>query len=252
MGERRDSGRRWIGAAARAAFVAALRDGCGRNEAAEAAGFTLRAFYRVRDRDPVFALAWAWAVELSARRAVAGGDAETEIAPNNGRALQRRSVRRVRFDDRRKRIFLDHFAGTADAGEAAGVAGVGASTVFQHRRADPEFAAGWDEALAVAYAALEAEAVRQRLAAQRDLSKGLCPTGEISKEFERVMQLLARYDRRDGRIAARQVGRGGERRMSFDEAIVLLDKRLRALGARHGVTAEPTCLPSLDYQEEEV
>lgn len=27
------------------------------------------------------------------------------------------------------------------------------------------------------------------------------------------------------------------KRMSFDEAIVLLDKKLKALGARHGVTA---------------
>ncbi|HEX8240355.1 MAG TPA: hypothetical protein VF574_11510 [Allosphingosinicella sp.] len=62
----------------------------------------------------------------------------------------------------------------------------------------------------MAYDRLEAESVRQRLEAQRRLSENLEPTGEIALEFERVMKLLARYDRRDGRLGAREIGPGQE------------------------------------------
>ena len=236
--------RRRLEMAAREAFLAALRDGVPRDEAARQAGFTAEAFYYARKRDGVFRLAWLWALELSAadeRAAFAGRglDEDETIAPNANRRLQRRRVRRRRFDDKRKRIFLDHFAGTADAHAAAAAAGVGYSTVVQHRLKDAEFAAGWDEALAVAYAALEAEALRQRLEAQRNLREGLCPKGEMAQEFERILQLLARYERRNGGIGLRGVGEGRERRWTFDEAIAELDRKLRAMGARHGIEAEP-------------
>lgn len=234
--------RRRVDAAAKRDFLAGLRAGLKRDEAAKQAGFTANAFYYARRSDPVFALAWAWAADLSAadahsaRAAAAPFDPdEAVIAPNACRRLQLRPIRRALFDDRRKRIYLDHFAGTADARAAAAAAGVAPCTVSAHRRADPEFAAAEDEALAVAYASLEAEAVRQRLEAQRNLREGLCPTGEISQEFDRVIRLLARYERKSGRIGLRAPGLGRERRMSFDEAIALLDRKLRALGARHGV-----------------
>ncbi len=251
MGAGSDSGQprqRRIDEAAKSRFLAALRSGMGRDEAAAQAGFTSTAFYNARERDPVFRQAWLWALELSAidERAAAPAPASPDevIAPNAGRRLQKRRVRRRRFDDRRKRIFLDRFAGTADAYEAAEAAGIGYSTVLQHRRNDPEFAAACQDALDLAYAQLEAEAVRQRLEAQRRLREGLCPTGEMAREFERVMQLLARYRRPDGRVGLREVGRGRERRWSFDEAIQALDKKLRALGARHGIAAEPIPLPA--------
>lgn len=241
---RGDSGRvrRSIDAAAKARFVEGLRAGASRDDAATAAGFTANGFYYARRSDPVFALAWRWATDLSAddaraaRAAIARpGPHEAAIVPNANRLLQCRPVRRARFDDRRKRIFLDHFAGTADARAAAAAAGVAPSTITQHRRKDAEFAAACGEALAVAYADLEAEAVRQRLEAQRDLREGISPKGEMPREFDRVMQLLARYDRKDGRIGLRSVGPGRERRWSFDEAIALLDRKLRALGIRYDV-----------------
>lgn len=239
--------KRRVDAAAKRDFLAGLRAGLSRDEAAAKAGFTANAFYYARKADPVFALAWAWAADLSAADAHAARSAATPgegtIAPNANRILQRRSVRRAAFDDRRKRIFLDHFAGTADAYQAAAAACVAYSTVLAHRRNDPEFAAAWDEALAVAYAALEAEAVRQRLEAQRNLREGLSPKGEIPREFDRVMRLLARYERKDGRIGLRGRGRGGEQRWSFDEAMALLDRKLRALGVRRGVLPPAAALP---------
>ena len=244
-----DKPRRRIDQAAKASFLAALRSGLKRDDAAARAGFTANAFYYARRLDRVFDLACRWAMDLSAadeRSARAAADpaaamaGDVAIAPNSNRALQARPIRRPRFDDVRKRIFLDHFAGTADAHAAAAAAGVAYVTVAQHRRKDSEFAAAWDEALAVAYAALEAEVVRQRLEAQRNLRDGLCPTGEVATEFERVMKLLARYDRGGGRIGLRQVGQGRERRASFNEAIEWLDHKLEALGVRRNLLPPPS------------
>lgn len=240
-------GGRRVDVAAKEAFLAAIRDGAPREEAAGRAGFTANAFFYHRKRDPVFRLAWTFAHELSAadeRSATASAKlhyeaGEVRIVPNANRLLQRRPVRRRHFDETRKRLFLDHFAGTADLEEAAAVAGVGKSTVVQHRLKDPDFGAACEAALAIAYALLEGEAVRQRLEAQRKLREGLCPTGEIAQEFERVMRLLARYERKNGRIGVREVAEGRERRWTFDEAIDWLDKKLQALGVRRGILPPP-------------
>ena len=64
------------------------------------------------------------------------------------------------------------------------------------------------------------------------------------------MQLLARYDRRDRRYGLRERQYGRLKRWSFDEAIVALDQYLRALGARHGIRAEPIMLPPPKEAEE--
>ncbi|HEX8621168.1 MAG TPA: hypothetical protein VF718_04290, partial [Allosphingosinicella sp.] len=89
----------------------------------------------------------------------------------------------------------------------------------------------------------EAESVRQRLEAQRRLKENLLPAGELAQEFERVMKLLNRYDRRDGRIAAREVGHGRRQRWTFEQAIDLLDRKLDALGM-------PRALPPPEAQPE--
>jgi hypothetical protein len=154
------------------------------------------------------------------------------IAPQGNRPLQRRRMSWARFNEARQQIFLDHFAATADAGAAAAKAGVSIHTVHNHRRRNPEFAAAFQEALDHAVALLEAEAVRQRLEAQRRLSENLNPSGEIAAEFERLMKLLARWDRRGGGSGVRPRAPSPNRAWTFDEAIVALDKRLRSLGLR--------------------
>jgi hypothetical protein len=247
MGGGIESGRtpkRRIDDEAKACFLKGLRAGLGRDAAAKAAGFSSTAFYYARDRDPVFALAYAWAVDLSAAdahaaRAVAALPGTGQITPTGGRRLQRRTIRRARFDDRRKRLFLDHFAGTADARAACVAAGICYSTYTQHRRKDPEFAAGCAEALAIAYADMEAESVRTRLEAQRNLRDGICPAGEAAKEFDRQMKLLERHERKGGGIGVRSVAHGGQQRASFQDFLAAADRKLRALGARHGIQADP-------------
>jgi hypothetical protein len=235
--------RRLIDTAVKARFLAPLRAGARREEAAAAAGFPLKSLYGARRRDPLFRLAWTWAMELSTagqRPPAPAMDGDLLILPANRRQLQRRRVRSVRFTAERQRLYLDHFAGTADAGAAAAAAGVHPSTVTAHRRKHPEFAAAHEEALQEAYVRLEGEALRQRLAAQRDLVQGLVPAGEISQEFDRVMKLLARWDRRgEARPGRRGVRHGRQQAWSFEEAIALLDKRLRALGVRRDILAPP-------------
>jgi hypothetical protein len=236
-----DSGKaplRRIDVAAKARFLTALRAGASRAEAAAGSGFSWRAFYQVRRRDPVFHFAWLAALELcavderDARRAaarLAERKAGGAIQPNNKRLLQLRVRRGFAFTERRQQIFLDHFAGTADERAAADAAGVSYKTVRAHYRRHSDFAALWDEALHVSYATLHAEALRQRLAAQQRLRDNLEPAGEMAQEFERVMQLLARYDRRNGTIGGRDPAPSASRAWTFEQAIGALDKALDAL-----------------------
>lgn len=250
MDQQSDSGpppRRLIDGEAKSRFLTGLRAGAARDAAAAAAGFPLKSLYGARRRDPVFRLAWTWAMALSAadeqaargKDAAAGDDVPVRIAPQGGRLLQRRRMRWVRFTEARQQIYLDHFAATADAEASAAAAGVCSATVRAHRRKHPEFAAAAGAALHEAVASLEAEAVRQRLDMQRRLIENLEPKGEMAAEFERVMKLLARWDRRDGRIGPREIRHGRQRRWTFDEAIAALDKRLRALGVRRGLLPPP-------------
>jgi hypothetical protein len=230
--------RRLIDAAAKARFLAGLRLGAPIALAAEAAGFSVKGFFGVRRREPAFRLGWRWALDLSAidergpQPPASGEDGQVRIVPGRARLFQKRKMRCVRFTPARQAIYLDHFAGTADSQAAAAAAGVSAATVEAHRRKHPEFAAARDEALQQAYARLEVEVLRQRLAAQQRLSDGIVPTGEIAQEFERVMKLLARWDRRDGRVGSREVRPGRQSNWTFEQAIAALDKRLRALGLR--------------------
>lgn len=225
MGGAGDSRGRRDGKAKRA-FLAALINGAARADAARAAaaraaGFSLATLYRARKADAAFSLGWENAVAASAVPRI--------IAPGNGRRLQRRAARQLRFTEERRETFLAHFAGTCNVAEAAAVAGVCESTVYRHRVRDGAFVAAFLEALEQGYVRLEAEALRQRIEAQRRLRDGVFPEGEATGEFDRVMKLLERWDRRGGRIGARAVSHGHRAAVPFDEAIEALARRLRAL-----------------------
>jgi hypothetical protein len=229
--------RRLIDTGVKARFVAALRQGRSREAAAAAVGFPLGSLYTARARDPLFRLAWEWAMDLYAWYLRVGeplppdeDGAEIRIAPANRRPLQRRRMNWVKFNESRQQIYLDHFAATADSGAAAARAGVCIHTVDTHARRHPEFAAVRAEALKIAVARLEAESVRQRLEAQRRLSETLSPSGEVAEEFERVMKLLARWDRKDGSLGLRPRPPSPSEVWTFDAAIAALEKRLTALG----------------------
>lgn len=243
-------GQRHIGAAAKAKFLAALRRGARREEAAFAAGFSLMGFYGARGRDPAFKAAWAKALAASAAaerrvRAYAArgqrGEGEVRIATANRRIYQRRRRRNVRFDAAAQAVYLAHFAANCDTRAAAAAAGVHESTVRLHRRMDPAFAEAHAEALAQGYVRLEAEALRRRIAAQRKLNAAIAAAGPVlppaldaeeGAEFDRVMRLLARWDRKPRRVERGFTPGGRRHRWTFDEAMALLAKKMRAMGLR--------------------
>jgi hypothetical protein len=241
-GELRAMPRR-IDAAAKAAFVEALRDGARREDAAEALGFSLTGFYAARARDPAFKAAWQAGLAAGPaeeRRARAyDRRGEERIAPANRRLYQPRRRRHVRFDADARDTFLAHFAWSCDLEAAAAAAGVSAATVGYHCRRHPEFAGAYRAALAVGYERLEEEAVRQRLAEAERLRLAIEAAGplppprlrvEMDAHFDRIMTLLARHDRKPRRPERRFAPGGRRQAWTFDMAIVALEKRLRALG----------------------
>lgn len=211
-----------IGDEAKGLFLDALKRGLSIEDAARAAGRSPGGFWKARKRDPAFDEAVEEMLELS--------NTPLFVAPGNGRRWQLRRVRRLRFVLWRKQVFLAHLAGTGDVTAAAAAAGVSEPTVYRHRMKDPDFAAAFQEALEQAYVRLEAEAVRQRLEAQRQLREGVLPAGEIAQEFERVLKLLQRWDRRNGKVGPRTITPGRRQSWTFEQAIEALDRQLAALG----------------------
>jgi hypothetical protein len=94
--------------AAKAAFLKALRDGARRDEAAEAADFSLIGFYGAGRRDPAFTAQWKEGsprrpTRIGTRAAPEGGEASSSLPPpllsaphaarwRRGRAMKRSEV----------------------------------------------------------------------------------------------------------------------------------------------------------------
>lgn len=244
-GKREPPGRpqRSIGPEAKSAFLAGLREGLRREDAAAAAGFSLMGFYGARRRDPGFSAEWSDALALppaAGRRALAYEQrGEDRIAGANRRPLQRRRRRNVRFTAERREIYLAHFVATGDRAAAAAEAGVSPSTVDYHRRHDPAFAEACRSAYSECLVWLEAEAVRLRLAAQARLRAVVEAAGgtphrallaDQGAEFDRIMKLLDWFDRKPRRPAANVHPDSRHAPWSFDRAVAALEKRLDALG----------------------
>ena len=168
------------------------------------------------------------------RKTGAGADGGQEIGGSNGRRVQVRAARgarkakpkRVGFTAKRKAIFLAHFAATANATAAARVAGVSKSTVYEHRRKDPLFNDGWNEALEQGYARVEALSVRW---AEKAFTVRANPRAEGRlQDFDPKLALaiLESYRRNGGR-------RPGEifpQPYDMEAVRARLEKKMRALG----------------------
>jgi hypothetical protein len=239
---------RRIDAAAKAAFVAGLHQGLCREDAAAAAGFSLTGFYGARRRDRAFGAEWQRALAqppAAERRARAYAErGEVRIAPANRRLLQRRRRRHVRFDAGRRELYVTRLAESCDSVAAAEAAGIHPSTARLHRRTDPDFDAACREALEQGYVLLHAEALRQRLEAQKRLRAVIERAGpvpppallaEAGAEFDRIMKLLARHDRKPPRPDSRFTPGGRRQLWTFEDSIVALDKALDAFGLRRAI-----------------
>ncbi len=214
--------------AAAGRFVAALEGGALVEAAAQSAGVALSTLYCRRERDPAFAALWDSAVAKSAGPVLVWNQAR--------RRWQKQQSRRVRFTRERKQAFLDHFAGSCNLAAAAEAAGVSADCVHEHLRTDPAFAEGFREALELGYTLLEAEACAQMRAEQHKYRLQPNPdAAAMAASFDQCLKLLRQWKRRDGTLGARAISHGHQKRWSFEDAMAALDKRLRALGLRHGI-----------------
>lgn len=212
---------------AMARFVAAVRRGALVEDAAREAKVAISTLYWRRRTAPGFAAAWDAAAAASAGAALV-------LSPAGAQWRLERSGRRLRFTRARKQAFLDRFAATCNLDLAARAAGVHPSTVRRHLESDGAFAAGFDQALAIGYPALEEQAVREALAAQEAYRIAFGTADEeaaAAQSFERTMAALREYKRGHGRIG-RRPGDGYHKRWSFDDAMVALEKRLKIFGVR--------------------
>ena len=199
--------------ASQAAFLSALREGALVAAAARGVGVAVSTLYWRRKRDPLFASAWDMAARLSAG------------APG----------RRLRFGAGRRRRFLAAFEGSCNMLWACEEAGVHPATVYRHIGRDGGFERDCRRALARGYHYLEGELAAERAARARRWARyDIVPTGEVTQDFDEGMKLLARWERPDGSIGPRRVGYGRMKSWSFEEAIALLAKRLRAMEPRWG------------------
>lgn len=210
-----------------AAFLAELRGGALVAAAAARVGAALSTLYALRKRDRVFDLAWGSAAELSV------GWTWDEAAARKVRPAG--AKRRLRFGGRRREAFLRVLERDCSTNGAARETGVHPSTVRRHLSRDRGFAGAAAEALRRGYQGLDRELKAGRLAMEARIRSGdlrwtIEPKGEISPDPDRQLLLVARYERTDGTIGRREVSRGRRRPMAFEEAIRLLDRKLRWMG----------------------
>jgi hypothetical protein len=132
---------------------------------------------------------------------------ESEIGGGKGRRLQKRAARgslqakpkRRAFTEARRKRFLNHFAATCNAGAAARKVGISESCVDAWRKKDPQFNAGWKEALKLGYARLEAELV---LGARKALTVRATKSAAVrvgTMDAKTALAVLEAYRRSQGR-----------------------------------------------------
>jgi hypothetical protein len=166
------------------------------------------------------------------------------IIPNKNRVRQVAPTRRKLFDAAAEAEFLEWFAATCNISLAARKAGFHYRTVLRHWREDPAFGDECQAALGLGYIRLEALAVRSATEAltrkpRRVKGDRPAPPETLAMDPMTALQLLREHKRGVAGLPGGS-GRGAKpgpapKKWTFEEAIVALDKKLRALGVRHGI-----------------
>ncbi len=186
---------------------------------------------------------------------------EETLVPGNRRRIQiRRTRRKDLFGKRKKEVFLEVLACTANVMAAAEAAGVATATVYAHRRKDAEFRELWWIALEQGVAKLAA------LRIQREIERAEAAAGARSGEKQggagspssslgtglevaldgppdtrqiadlyKLMQLMREHSR--GLSGAAKGGCRPPEKASIEEACEALAKRLRQAGLGKGMAA---------------
>ena len=135
-------------------------------------------------------------------------------AGGNGRLVQVRAERRDGFTRVRRERFLRALAATCNVRVAAKACGIGVTSIYARRRADPEFAALWQAAIEAAYERLETALLARAMgtggagAVPSDFGDpdDILPEAEIDAEL--ALKLLNRHRATaEGRDAQMRPGR---------------------------------------------
>jgi hypothetical protein len=153
-------------------------------------------------------------------------DGESEIGRGNGRKVQQRRARRNAFNKARRQTFLRHFAATCNVTASAAAAGVGLSTVYVRRNADPQFRAAWAAAQDQGYVALEAALVQRALDAARAVEPDeQAANANYHIPFKEALALLQHHGRSLGKMPGDTI----PRRSDLGEATKRLEGVLKRL-----------------------
>lgn len=174
--------------------------------------------------------------------------AHPRIIPNKHRKLQVAPTRRKLFGATARAEFLEWFAATCNISLSARKTGFHYRTVLRHWREDEAFGEHCEAALRMGYPRVEelalraAEVALKRAAAASTKGDRTPPPEHFRMDPMTAVQLLREHKRHlaglaGGSGAWAKPGRP-PKRMSFEEAMGLLDKKLRSFGLRHGIPAD--------------
>jgi hypothetical protein len=181
--------------------------------------------------------------EGSRKAARGGGGGTSFIAPGKGRPMQERAApERKLFDAAAKEAFLDSLSCTANVVVTAAAVGVDESTVYRHRRTDPEFRAGFWAAMEAACAKLAALRLQREIArAERAAANGGAglaaelpgldgpPDARQIADLVKLMQALRDLTRN---LAGEPKSGRPPANAGIDEMCAVLSARLDAFGKR--------------------
>jgi hypothetical protein len=230
-------------------FLLGMRNGLTVAAAAKWAGVVVPTLYYRRRIDASFAALWREAVagasaDAAAARARERTAAEaaqgTKVCAHGDRLLVRKRRRAVDFTPERKQLFLDHFAESCNRAAAAAAVGVTDRAVRKALAEDAAFAEGFDVAMGVGYKALEADTLHTQHMAYRlspDGPAGGADPAAGKQTFERSLQLLNEYRRRDGSVG-RRPSRHNRKSASPEELEAALIKGLKMLKQRRALQAQ--------------
>jgi hypothetical protein len=136
-----------------------------------------------------------------------------------------RNPRRKLFNRARKATFLSFFAATGNLGWAADEAGICRQTVSKHLMSDPEFAAGYAQALEVSLLRLKGTLVETKKPAKPIVIDGEVVVPDVDIPFDKAIAVVREFERevKVGRKAGR-----APRVASNAEVLKELTKRVKA------------------------
>ncbi|WP_156442667.1 MULTISPECIES: hypothetical protein [unclassified Sphingomonas] len=146
----------------------------------------------------------------------------------DGRSSPLGAAERVQWSAAMRATFLDHLAATCNVSAAAEAARVCKTSVYQIRRRDADFAAQWEEALALGYQMVETRLIGHVLAGLTRVDR-MDERGDAPAiDFEAALKLLSQH-----RNATAKPHKG--RKPTFaapDDTDRVLLERLRVIEAR--------------------